>query len=454
MFFNIFMAVCCYPVLIIMTVIMANESKPKKNIIIGNTLPFAARENEQVKAICAGHRKRLWIWCGLLTIALIPVFFIPYFSIQFTLWMVWLTAIIVIDFAVYASAYRRLRKLKQEEGWFSENSTEKTVIDLSTVGAVGRSISVWWFLPPIIITAAAALGAVAAAQPEERASIGLLFGTFFLLAAASWFIYKAIFRQKADVVDADTSINAALTRVRRYNWGKCWIVITWCTALFCVAMWLWYSSAVALLIGSAVYSLTIILLCTYTELATRRAQEKISTQSGKTDYIDEDAHWLLGMFYYNKNDTHFMINSRVGDNMTVNMAKPAGLAIMLFSLLTLTAMPFLGGWIMIEEFTPPELIVTETSVEAKHVRDFAEIPFEEITSAELLDTLPNSARVNLLKGKFRVEGYGMCRLCLDPRSDEFIVIKTADNIYIFSRAASENTEEVYDRISAGIGISD
>jgi hypothetical protein len=56
----------------------------------------------------------------------------------------------------------------------------------------------------------------------------------------------------------------------------------------------------------------------------RHLQEKLTIDSGKGWYVDEDDKWIWGMFYYNPNDSRFTVNARVGVNATVNLAHPAG----------------------------------------------------------------------------------------------------------------------------------
>ena len=66
----------------------------------------------------------------------------------------------------------------------------------------------------------------------------------------------------------------------------------------------------------------------------RNTEEKIDQEEA---YKDDDKHWILGMFYYNKNDPAFMIEKRVGLGYTINFANIKALIltilIILFSIL-------------------------------------------------------------------------------------------------------------------------
>ena len=50
-------------------------------------------------------------------------------------------------------------------------------------------------------------------------------------------LYPLIYRQRADVAGDDSDLNAALTRVRRYNWFKMLLGTTYMTAVFGLAYW-------------------------------------------------------------------------------------------------------------------------------------------------------------------------------------------------------------------------
>ena len=73
--FNIIMFVCIYPILPIICLMLRNEAKPKKNIVIGVTLPAAAIAGEEVAEICRKYRKTLVMVLALLSLLLSFVFF-------------------------------------------------------------------------------------------------------------------------------------------------------------------------------------------------------------------------------------------------------------------------------------------------------------------------------------------------------------------------------------------
>ena len=176
--------------------------------------------------------------------------------------------------------------------------------------------------------------------------------------------------------------------------------------------------------------------------------------SGSGLYADSDEHWILGMFYCNPNDRHTMINARFGFGMTINLAKPVGKVLAAIAILCILAMPFFGAYFIPEEFTPARIEFTGAAVNAYHTSLVYEVPLDDIISVELLDALPRGSRVagtafdTLLKGRFRLDGIGNSRLCLNPKIPPFMLITTTDTIYIFGTSDAERTRGLYDSISS------
>ena len=77
------------------------------------------------------------------------------------------------------------------------------------------------------------------------------------------------------------------------------------------------------MVSTLLYTLLILYICLRAEFAARRAQERLTRESGP-DYVDEDEFWIWGLIYYNPNDRRAMINDRTGMGMSMNLARPAG----------------------------------------------------------------------------------------------------------------------------------
>jgi len=430
---------------------MRNEAKAKKNIVIGVTLPYSARTNAEVQNVCKNFKQNLDIMFIIMTLICLGAFFIPYISVCLTYFMTWVVLALIIPTLIYISSHKKLKKLKVENKWNSAYS-EKTVVDLKAIDLPKKILSVWWFIPPAVIS----LIPVAATLFMELDSeeFWLMLGTylmFVLMVASCYLFYRIIYRQRAEIVDENTDISIVLTRVRQYNWSKCWIWTAWLTGIYTVFFWLFIKNVIGLIISTAVYTIIVVFICIKTEYTTRKVQQKLTEKSGTTDFIDDDNHWLFGMFYYNENDNHLMINNRIGIGATVNLAKPFGKVIMGFAALCILVMPVLGVWVMAEEFTPIRMEMTETQIIVHHLKKEYVIDINNIESVELIDKLPSISRIvgtgmdHLCKGKFSVDGYGVCNICLNPDNSKFLVVFTGEGTYIFS-TSDDDVMSVYNKL--------
>ena len=123
---------------------------------------------------------------------------------------------------------------------------------------------------------------------------------------------------------------------------------------------------------------------------------------------------------------------------------------MIFSGILILAMPLLGVWLMTNEFSTVEIVLTDNSIEAHHTGIEYEVPLEDIISYELLTELPKISRTagtgldNVAKGIFSVKGIDTnCRLCLYPDAELFLLIETEEQTYLFSMEDTEQMQQIY-----------
>jgi len=450
--FNIIMFLCCYFALPIIYFMMRNEAKAKKNIVIGVTLPYSARISPEVQNILNKFRQNLDKMFIIMTLACFGAFFIPYFSVSFTYYMTWIIFAIIIPGLVYISSHKKLRKLKIENNWNSIYS-EKTIVDLKAANLPKDLLSAWWFIPPAVISLIPVVATLLMERNSEE--FWYMFCTylmFALIVAFFYMFYRMIYRQRSEIVDENTDINIILTRVRQYNWSKCWIWTAWLTGIYSVFFWLFIKNVIGIIISTSVYTIVVLYVCIKAEFTTRKVQQKLTEQSGTADYVDDDRYWLFGMFYYNENDRHLMVNNRIGIGMTINLAKLIGKVIMGFAAICMLSLPVLGIWVMAEEFTPIRMEMTETQILVNHLKKEYAIDINEIGSFELIDKLPPISKIvgtgmdHLCKGRFSVEGYGICNICINPNNSKFLIVFSGDSTYIFS-TTDEEVMEIYNELA-------
>ena len=424
-------------------VLLSNETKFKKNIAIGVTFPQEAREDAELQHILSVFKKHLLYVClGLFAIA-IPCVFIPSTTgIAMTIWMIWLLLGCVLPYIPYIQCNRKLKQLKENRGWKQQSSQMQT-IDLRAASIETRWLSPHTFLLPAAVSL-----------------LPLLFDTnlaiIYLLDAAlivfCWFGYRYLYRNKSEIVDENIMLTEALTRIRRYNWGRMWLLCSWFMAALNLLAWLTQANAALSLTGILLLSILLVAASIYIELKLRKLQETLTAQSGTGFYIDDDDKWIWGMFYYDPNDTRLLINNRVGMNTTVNLAKRSGQFFMGITLLSLLAMPFLGVWMDKLETTPVGLEISESAIVSTHTGIEYEIPLDAITYIEYVSDRPKLHRTagtgmaTVQKGRYSTP-WGSASICLDPRTTPYIYIETGENKrYLFGSADAAETEAVYQQL--------
>ena len=454
MIINIIMLICMYPVLPIMYFMLKNESKAKKNIVLGVTLPYEARDTDEVTRINKKFQKSLGIVCGIFGIIPFTFFLVPYDSIVVTLYLLWLAVIIIVPYIIYIKYHKKLKTLKKENRW-GINSEASTTIDTKVASIPVKKLSKWLFIIPTIISFLPLIDTFLYKMGEDDSGIlFIIFGTNALLTASFIFFDRIIYRQKSEIVGEDSDINITLTRVRRYNWSKSFIYMSWLTGLFSLFFWIFFAKPYYLLIMSGIYSVVLLCLVIRVEFNTRKVQEIITKDSGREWYVDDDEYWIYGMFYYNPNDNHTMINSRIGVNTTVNLAKPIGKILTIFGILTILLMPLIGAFTIVEEFTPLKVEYVADHLTVNHTKEVLSLDASEISEVELLDKLPQTSKTNgtafttLKKGIFQVNGIGSCKLYLNPKVGPFIKIKANEKYYIIGTNSSNETLEIYEDLKS------
>ena len=447
MFFNILMVVCFFPIVPILYFVMRNYTKPKKNLIINVTLPLDAREDEQVLKYCKTYRHRLGIAAIVFVVIFPLVFLIQSFSIVLTFYMIWLTVVIFVMYGIYSRYHMKLKRLKKERGW-----TSKTAVDLIVDDKVAweppKKLGPGLFFPPILFSLVPLVHNIVS---DGLTAMLVVYIINAALVAAFYLLYRLLFRARPEIIDEDTTLSIALTKVRRYNWSKAWISTAWLTGIYNLFFWIFIQHAFGMIITTAAFVGAMLLVALNAEFSARKAQEELTANSGAEVYVDEDDYWIGGILYYNPNNKQTLVSERVGINMTVNMARPAGKFFIAITALTLIAMPFFGIAFMPMEFTPLRIDVTDSAVIMRHSTKIT-VDISDIVEVELREDLRPISRQagtnlpSLYAGRWLISNIGTATLRLNPQYPPFIVITTDNRTYIFGTSDVERTLEAYQKL--------
>jgi len=453
MILNIIFVICLYPILPVLYFVMRMNSKPKKNVLIGVTLPTEFLEDEEVTKLCNRFKKNLKKI--MIIYAFIPIifFFMSYMSIALTMWMIWMLAVIFVTSWSYIKYNKKLNLLKAEKQW-KINNVNKTFVDIKTVQENVGIINRLLFIPAIIISAIPIvyelMQPISTKHYLTNVIITISIGFITLLCFVIGILMD---RQKSEVISLSSNINANFNRAKKRIWSKCWIYMVWTNTVYTIAIWAYieniFSSVMIIMLISMIYTILIICICIRACLNIRKMQQKIVSEDFEEVLCDDDSNWIYGMIYYNPNDKHTMVDKRVGMGATVNMATPAGKWFIGLAVFSILIIPVMCIWLMFEEFTPIRLEFSNNQIVAEHLKVEYAIDIDDIKEIKIITQLPDTKKLigtgmdKLEKGSFTVNGYGDCDLCLNPQNNVFIVVTTSDNTYLLSDEDNVVTQKVY-----------
>ena len=436
---NALLLLCMYPILVIMYFMLANETKPKKNIILGATLPYTSLRDPRVLVICDQFKKALRKALWILALIALPCIFIPYASIAMALIINWMLPVVIVPYVIYARYRQRLLSIKKELLQGKEISQASIQVDLQASVQQPKPVSLAWHLPPLIMGMIPVIACLLSYQKAN--GDGWLLTTYItmaLMVPLAMLLHRSYHRQNPDIVSNDSRLNAAMTRIRRRRQTQFCLWFSWFSGILCLVLWMiieQYLSYFWGMVWMLLYTVVLTAMAFYTEFKTRRQMEQMAPGS-PTDVIDEDPYWIVGQFYYNPHDKHLTKQARIGVGSTINLARPLGKALMVFLLLCLLSMPLMGLWMIGEEFTPITAEILDDTIVVRQLWQECEIPLKDIMDSTTLEERPSMGRIvgssigSTCKGRYDVAGHGTCRVYIRDPEGPYLLVITYDGKYL------------------------
>ena len=420
--------------------VLVNDAKFKKNLAVGVTIPPAFQSDPDVAVRLARFRRQEWTVCIALVLAAVPCVFVRAFGLNMTLWSVWLLLVCVLPYVPYARCNLALKRLKVEHGWRGEAAPRTETVDLAAVPSY-RWLSPWLFALPLVFSLLPLLWSL-----EDW--IVLL--TDAACVVLFWVCYRFCYRKKSERVDENAELAKVLSQVRLHRWGRLWLVSAWVMAALNLVFSLAAPDSTFALCALGALMLFHIAYLLYNEFRLRALQAKLTAGAATGALVDEDDRWIFGQFYYNPDDRHLIVNARTGINTTVNLARPAGRAFLGFAALCLLGMLAVGPWMTSLDTRPVTLTATETELVSTYGGKETCIPLTEITEVTLLDDLPEhltrsngTSMEHVMYGRYVARGYGGLNLCLDPTQPPFLLVQTEGRTYLLASRDPEQTWAAY-----------
>ncbi len=465
MLMNFMLFLMMYPIMILVYYIMMKSAQPKNGIAFGAVIKKEWMEDEGIAAITADFFRKMKR--NLLVLALVPFlcFFTEHLSIQITIWMIWLLVMLALIEFPYAAANKKVRARKREMGWY-EQANKTAYTEVKAAGAV-RRVHFLPFAAPVFLSAAA--GAAGYLIPLMREilpenvdyiqieSFRLMVLCLSLITLLFYIAAVWMDRQKTEVISLDSDINVNYARANKNIWKNFWLRAAWLNTLYICAV------AVAMIAdlrffevifwGVVAFTLLGIFLCFPMIREKEAVERKYRTEMDPTLVNDDDDNWLWGTLYYNPGDRHIMVSKRVGIGTTINAATPVGKGFLVFSAAAILSLPIMCVWLILLEFTPISLKVSENCLKAEHLKVDYEIPVSDIENPTLIYECPSLKKISgtamerVEKGTFRISGGEKCEVFLNPQNAVFIQFDADGTTYFMSGADDKETKEAYENIT-------
>lgn len=224
-----------------------------------------------------------------------------------------------------------------------------------------------------------------------------------------------------------------------------------CMLLACIPFVTFFTPGFS--IGFSVWMLWMLAMIGLPYVLYMKANKKLRQWKQEKGYsIEEDEKWIGGLFYYNKEDKHSMVNARFGVGTTTNLARPTGKLLEIIGVVGLLAIPLVCGWIILEEYVPIELSIEQEMVIGEQLRKEYEIPVEKIENLREIEELPEwsksngTAMENLCKGTFYIRNVGKCEVFLNPQNTRFLEFEVEGKLYYMSGVDDAETQQFYKQI--------
>ena len=464
MILNIVLLVAMYPMMMAVCYFMYNSMKPKNGFAFGCTVSTVRMKDETLKEIereWATEMKR-----NIVITALLPftAFFVPYVSIQMTIWTLWTFVLIALLEWPFIKANAKVKDLKRGMGWYDKENPEE-FIELKAAGEV-RRVKIGVFMVPVAVSmlAVAVVYGLTFVENGIIKNVGYVqdFALIILMLALLnlLFLWMAQWmdRQKTEVISTQSDVNINYARAKKNIWKDFWLQSSWVTTVYVwvCALSLIFSARfdLAVLAGCVVYTFVVMALAVPVMRKIKAVEARYEKERDIIVDSDDDRYWMWGLIYNNPKDKHTMVSQRVGMGTTVNIATKAGKVWWGISVIVMLSLPVLLGWLIFEEFTPISLSISEDELHASHLKLEYELPIAKIENLELVEELPKTTKVvgsamdTLVKGSYRIKGTGeKCILFLNPENEKFLRFEVDGQVYYMSGFDDEETMKVYEGIN-------
>ncbi|MFB9329234.1 DUF5808 domain-containing protein [Paenibacillus aurantiacus] len=448
-------ALICY---VALTGAYKTQASFKNGMLFAVSLPPAAKEDAEVKAVQLAFYRRfrtysLWLAVGFAPVALL----IPWTAYQVVYFLLWIGVFMAAMVMPFRQAFRDTLALKRRNDWFV-GAKRAIQSDLRAARLKnGRSAPLWLFAVPFIIGTGALIHAMRTnSQLIALASIGIV-ATLIMIAIA-----LQMRRSKAKVYSMNSDTNVLLNQERRRTLSYLWLNLA---VVESVHGWIIYLLIAANRVGDWWVALMLLfaaipLALTYAAYRKlRRLEHDILVNDGSLVYTDDDEYWGNGFTYHNPDDRRVFVEKRIGVGFTVNTGTPVGKALAWGTAGLTAAVILVVSFMLIRaELTSPVMTITaDQRVEIAYPMYSYDFKLSDVEQLELVDDVPDGMKTNgeatgrFSRGHFRLNGLGKARLYVFNDNPPYIRMKLNDTYIYYNEEDPARTKAQFDELKGEAG---
>ena len=341
---KIILAICIIPSAVVMLILGFPKNPEKRKMIFGVRSNPKFNEGDaakRVKEIADSCRKSALIITAIICVATVILVLLPTTNITMLAFILLVFALFLVAIP-FGKGNTELKSLKKELGI---TKSGKVYADLKNTSAVHGLKMPWLIIPNAI----AVLETVFAMLVDfgvirivdtlaiEKYGLTMMCASFLFISIIIVPIAIMMDNVRNTVISKDSNINANYNRAKKKCWADLFIAMSWANALVIgvlVTLYMFIYNDIAVLAGVLAYT-AVLMVIVVIAAKLQAAVEKRYERDTDLELLDDDDCWILGMFYYNPNDTRLNVEKRFGYGGTVNIAHPAGKVIMIITAILL-----------------------------------------------------------------------------------------------------------------------
>lgn len=269
------------------------------------------------------------------------------------------------SFFIYLKFHQEMKKLKQKENWAEERS-QQIFVD-TKFREKKLTYSNWWFFLPMIV----AIGLIfitfqsyqqipdqipmqynlqgEVTNAADKSYLSVLFAPAMIIYMALLFLFINVTiaksKQQMDPSNPKSSIQRNI--IFRRRWSAFLIITNFAMTLLFMMMQLsliYPISQGGVFVSTMVMVAVIIIGAVILSITTGQGGSRIKENRAGNENVmnqDDDEHWKLGQFYFNKDDPALFLEKRFGIGWTINFARPSVWMILVLIIGSAFLLPYL-----------------------------------------------------------------------------------------------------------------